>query len=332
MMLLTGLRSNNLQGYLAALGVVRLIPDARLGWDFDEGCAYLENVENPVAALAKTLEAKNPYRRLMWLTQKTEAKQERKDLEKQLNALKQRPGATDDPALKAEILSLQARINAIKNRHAAEAFTLHQQAKAPPDWGQHAEDTRWARALFTPQGESTRLDMMWQGNRPEGLMGNLAESRGIVCASPTAKLEETLFGPWRYEDKAVGSLYLEFESIGYAARHRGTKSPADSKSRAVAGAQWLAGEGLLIMGAVEEDTLCLPLWRRAEPLAVVCERLKHKVGEQWLEAVTERLPGKNGKFYWTARTLSDAKNPAGSRKKNQQKNKDLYNGTELWMV
>lgn len=329
-MILTGLRNNNLQAYLAALGVLRLLPGAALGWDLDgTGCARLDGIDDPLAALkASLVAAADPYRSLMWLTQKTDQSHELKALRKQRDATKQTDGQDAKDALK----QINARIKAIEDRPAAESFAAHQRANADDGWAQDPEHRLWLQALWTPAGEPTQLDMMRQGNRPGGLMKTLAASRAIVRARPEAKLQEALLGPWRHEDK-VGSLYLEFESIGYAARHRGENSPADSAPRAVAAAQWLAGEGLPVLGSVaKKDGLRLPLWRRAEPLAVVAERLKHHIGEQWLLVAVEKLPGKKGKYYWTARTPSTAKIPAGSRKKNGPKYRDLYNGSEIWMV
>ncbi len=335
MMLLTGLRSNNLQGYLAALGVARLLPGARLGWNFEEGCAWLEGVDDPVAALAEILRHKEPYKRLMWLTAKPEESIEKNALTKELEAAQSRlggleGGSEEKAALNEEIKALNLRIKTLKDRPNAEAFA-GRLAKKPGDWGQAPDDGLWLRELWTPEGNANSLNLTGGGNSKTGFFGSLLESRNSVRRQAHDKLREALFGPWRHEDD-VGSMCWEFESMGYAPRHLGENSPEHSKKRSVAAAQWLAGEGLPMLGCVEGAWLRLPLWARPEPGPVIIERMKHRLGERWLVAEKNWLPVSKGKPYWTARTSSDGKILEGSRKKNQPKYRDLYNGSELWMV
>ncbi len=320
-MVLTGLRNTNLQGYLAALGVVKLIPQARLGWDKLTGCAVLEGVENPVMELEKLLKVQDPYARLMWLSAKS-------DEAKQLKHLTGKKKGLD----KAEQKAINAQIKTINDHHSVEKFRDQQAANAPADWGT-PDDVFWLQGLWSPEGESNQLNLMGKGNSPKGFFGALAKSRECIINKGRAKdkLNEALFGPWRHEDP-VGAMKWEMESIGYGPRHRGDKKPSDTPQRSVAAAQWLAGEGLPVVGCVTDTEIDLPLWFRPEAYSVIVERLKHHVGEAYMRAVRDELPLTNPLFYWEARTLSEGKKPGGSRKESSRVYNDLYNGSELWMV
>ena len=321
-MMLTGLRNNNLQGYLAALGVVKLIPKAQLGWDKVTGCAVLEGVEDPVKELGEMLKLKDPYARLMWLTAKSEDDNELVRLNKE----KKNKELGED-----ELKAINAKIKTIKDRPSTDEFRERQAANAPKDWGS-PDDLFWMQGLWTPGGEPNNLNLMGKGNNPEGFFGSLAKSRSNIKDKQAAdKLNEALFGPWRHEDN-VGAMNWEFESLGYGPRHQGKKQPADTNKRSVAAAQWLAGEGLPVVGCVVGKEVRLPLWYRPEPLRLVMERLKHRMGETYILAVKDSLPVSKGLPYWVVRTLSDAKKQGGSRKKSLRIYKDLHNGCELWMI
>lgn len=329
---LEGLRTDNLQGYLAALGVVRLLPGSRLGWDLQQGCAVLENPEDPLPILAEILKAKDRHRRLMWLTKKKDSSNQLKELEKRCDELKEMLKQVEDPALKDELGRCKGQIKALNDLTDIETFNTHKEQKAPADWGSQPDDGLWMHTLWSPDGKPNQLDpVSGAGNDKAGLFGAMEKARNLCQGQAIGKLQEALFGPWRHEDN-IGSLFWEYESMGYGPRHQGPVSPEHAKKRAVAGAQWLACNGLPVLGYVGADMVYLPLWTRPETYPVVLERIKHRQADAWMLASKDKLPGDNGRWYWTARTTSDAKNPAGSRKKNQPNFKDLYDGSEIWIA
>lgn len=275
---LTALRPENPIAWMAACGVVRLLPGARLRWQ--DGVAELEYDTDPVQALASL-----PQRR-----------------QKALEIVFPHP---------------------LRQGMPPEAWDTIQ--TLPPDWslaiaGQKPGDLHVSNLKIAPGGAS---DMA--ANARKVLDFLLRHPAGV-----RDKIQEALFGPWRYEDQGVTGW--GWDAAARLERAYVSKDPENITKWGVSGAYWLAYEALPLFPVIHGRTqnwnnglnyATWGEWLDRHDISVLMlglesfsERDARAQGVMRWHAKYLRTHKSSGRLAWAAplaRTRSDGQNPGGSR-------------------
>jgi hypothetical protein len=266
---LTGLREDNPQGWLAAVGTLRVLSElgvaSQLSWD--QGLAVFQGVdrESLIQSLSHYVTGREQAVPFKW---------------------------ADNP-------------NSIKDDQFQKILAADQ-------------DIDWL-SVYLPQGVGgvkSVLDLT--GGRLQ-FAKVIRQTIAEVQKGPVEAITEALFGPW--ENKAdVASLGWDPGALKAAATMGGGDAPNLAPHQVVAAAQWLAAESLPITGlkpkakAYQWVTWSVVLDLEGVRSVVLAESTNWG-GLKYMSRVS-----RNGQIGYLepARTLSDGKNPRGSRNMSKQ--------------